>query len=119
MGDQGGNGVGRRRGVAQIAAEGSPVLDLSASNQQGGVVQAGIELCNPGVFVKADTGNTGTQGQSRLGIERQLHELGNLLAVHDEIHIAPVLPHLDDQIGASAQDAGPLPLLLQQAHRFR
>ena len=33
-----------RRGVAQIAAEGSPVLDLSASNLLGGVVQAGIKL---------------------------------------------------------------------------
>ncbi len=50
------------------------------------------------------------------GRVRELHQLGNLLDVDDQVGLAQSLAQLHDQVGAAGEHPGPLALGRQQTH---
>ena len=55
------------------------------------------------MLVDTIAGDRGPQPQAALGTVIQLHELGDLLEVDDQVGVAEPLAQLDDQVGATRQ----------------
>src|SRR5581483_7598921 len=77
--DEGGDGVGGRRGVAQVAADAGPPLDLDAADQRHRVDEAGVSAAEGGVLVEAVTGDGGAEAQAALGVVIDRVDLGDVL----------------------------------------
>ena len=83
--DQRRDRVGGRRGVAQVAADAGPALDLDAADQRRRRRSGpGYALAIVGVLVDAVAGHGGADAQPLLGSKRQLVELGDVLDVDEQ-----------------------------------
>ena len=118
MGDQAGYGVGAGRGVAEVAAEGCPALDLDAADNRGRVDQAGIARDDLGVVVDAPAGDARADDQASARAEREFVGLGYVFDVDDVIGGEARAAQLHDQVGAAGEDAGVWALFGLEGHGF-
>src|SRR5207247_295784 len=95
--------VGARSGVAQIAADRSPALNLNASDQSGDFRERRIDAAGGGVPIDAITGNGGAEREPVRGVKAKLVQLGDTLDVDHQVRGLPSGPQLDKQVGASGQ----------------
>ena len=113
--DQHRNAVGRRRGVAQVAAETGPALDLDTADERDRVHQARIRPGNRFVLIDQAAGHRGADDQPLGGVTGELVDLGDVLDIDEQIDVAPPLADLHDDVRAAGEDAGAISLVVQES----
>ena len=106
VGDQRGNRVGRRRRVAEVAADAGPALNLPAADDPGRIGQRRIGRRDLGVVIDPIARHARPQPQALGRRVAQLHQLGNLLDIDDQVRLAQPFAKLHEDVGAAGQDPG-------------
>ena len=103
-GDEGGDAVGGRRAVAEVATQGGATLDLGRADEIGSLDDARPFLLEPGVLLELGSGDGRADSPAAPFLDDRAR-LTDLLDVDDQFRFDDVGAHLHQQVGASREHA--------------
>ncbi len=104
--DQRRHAVGRRRGVAEVAAQRGAALDLGRADQVGRLDHARPGADQRGILADRRARCRRADGEAAVRTPPDADRAGDALQVHHRARAQPPGAHLHDQVGAAGQNAG-------------